>query len=410
MSDLPGLTVALASQACLAAAFTGQRRQVLNRNAASAKAAASLDEAQERSRTSLDEATDQQQSRAGSAELASTGKQIVLGALLAGLAMGFRTQTVWLTVPLLLLVVIDRVGRGAAGALLGSAMTFSIGVLVWAVPLLIASGGVARYRAALSGQTAEQFTGLDIFLSNPTPRRLLLGLWEALVRPWAVTPLGVSVVVLAVVGFVVLARRAPAAAVLVAAVAVPYAVFHLIVQETLTRYALPLVPAVGYLAVRGLGVLGRRAMSLGTAAIVLASLVVTLPAASSYGSNPSPTFNALNQVAGEAHAGDLTLAMHQGFARAVETEIVFQTQLESHVLRDIRILKAPPMLEWFELVHYWREGGAMPVWFLADPARTDLELIFAKHIREVLEVALEPVSVVVSGPEAPPSPEAAAQA
>jgi hypothetical protein len=108
---------------------------------------------------------------------------------------------------------------------------------------------------------------------------------------------------------------------------------------------------------------------------VLTSLVVTLPAASSYGRNPSPTFKALNQVAGEAHAGEITLAMHQAFARAVETEVEFQTQLESHVLRDIRILKAPPMLEWFELVNYWREGRTTPVWFLADPARTDLELI-----------------------------------
>ncbi len=34
---------------------------------------------------------------------------------------------------------------------------------------------------------------------------------------------------------------------------VPYAIFHLLFQETVTtRYALPLVPAVAYLAVRGL--------------------------------------------------------------------------------------------------------------------------------------------------------------
>ena len=87
-------------------------------------------------------------------------------------------------------------------------MTFSIGVLAWAIPLIFASGGLAAYRAAFAGQTAEQFTGLDIFLSNPTPRRMALGIVASLVGPWAAAPLGWIVVAIAGVGFALLVWRA----------------------------------------------------------------------------------------------------------------------------------------------------------------------------------------------------------
>ena len=95
LSDMPGLGMALAAQACLASAFVRRRRA----------------------------------DSADPAAIAESGRLIVAGALIAGLAVGMRTQTIWLTFPLLAVVLLDRAGRGAAGALLGSAMTFSIGVL-----------------------------------------------------------------------------------------------------------------------------------------------------------------------------------------------------------------------------------------------------------------------------------------
>ena len=115
LSDMPGLGMALAAQACLAAAFVRRRRA----------------------------------DSADPAAIGESGRLIVAGALIAGLAVGMRTQTIWLTLPLLAAVLLDRAGRGAAGALLGSAMTFSIGVLAWAIPLLIASGGLARVSRGL---------------------------------------------------------------------------------------------------------------------------------------------------------------------------------------------------------------------------------------------------------------------
>jgi hypothetical protein len=38
-------------------------------------------------------------------------------------------------------------------------------------------------------------------------------------------------------------------------------------------------------------------------------------------------------------------------------------------------LPAPPKHEWLEVVKYWNQGGRAPVWFVADPRRSDLALI-----------------------------------
>lgn len=331
LSDTTGLAMALAAQACLAKAFVRRRRS----------------ERSDRTAT------------------AESGQLIVAGALIAGLAIGLRTQTVWLTVPLLALVLFDRAGRGAAGALLGSAMTFSIGVLAWAIPLIIVSGGFARYRAAFAGQSAEQFTGLDIFLSNPTPRRMAIGIIAALVGPWSAPPLGWIAVTIGIVGAALLVWRAPIAAMLLFVAYLPYVIFHLIVQETISRYALPIVPPAGYLIVRGLSAAGSKAALWGSAAIVIASLVITLPAARAYSQHPSPAFAAVDDlrkiVTGTPGS---VVGAHQRFARVLEIEPIGATILPSPVMRESTALAA-----------YWNGGGRAPVWYLADPARGDLELI-----------------------------------
>ena len=331
LSDVPGFAMALAAQACFAAAF------VRRRSADSADPAA----------------------------IAEAGRLIVAGALIAGLAVGVRTQTIWLTLPLLALVLLDRSGRGAAGALLGSAMTFSIGVLVWAIPLIIASGGLSAYRAAFAGQAAEQFTGLDIFLSNPTPRRMAVGMIATLVGPWAVAPLGWIVVAVAVVGLALLVWRAPIAAALLLVAYVPYAMFHLIVQEAYSRYALPIVPAVGYLLVRGISAAGPTATTVGSAAVVVASLLVTLPAAKTYSDYPSPAYAAVDDVQQlVSRTPNSVVGAHQRFARVLETREV-----------GAKVLPSPVMRESTALAAYWHGGGNAPVWYLSDPARGDLELV-----------------------------------
>lgn len=360
LSDIPGLAVILAAQAALACAYM---RQCLD------------------------------PSRTPEA-IEASGKMIVLGAFLSALAIGFRSQAVFLTLPLLIVVLVQRSGRGAAGAVLGSAMTFTIGVLLWAVPLIFASGGLAAYGAALSLQGGEDFSGVDMLYRNQTPRRLALGLLQTCIYPWASTPLGCVVLGLSVIGMLVLLWRARRAAILIIALALPYAVFHLVFQETVTtRYALPLIPEVAFLAVRGLHAIthiagkGKRGRvpsspdaaekgtrplllfnptTVGVVAMVIWSLVLTLPATRVYAREGSPAFAALNELHQVLQKEpNAAIGMHQGVLRSVETQN-FGAAL---------VLKAPPMREWLELAAYWRAGNTAPVWFLADPARTDIELI-----------------------------------
>jgi hypothetical protein len=69
------------------------------------------------------------------------------------------------------------------------------------------------------------------------------------------------------------------------------------------------------------------------------------------------------------------LAMHQTFVRPLEAEDVGITpQLPSR-----------PRLEWQELVKYWASGRTEPVWFLADPMRSDLALIDPQRLQDSTE-------------------------
>ena len=335
MSDIPGLALTLAAQAALVSAFVRQR---LNPG------------------------------RTPEA-LADSGKMIVLGAFLSALAIGMRSQAMWLTLPLLVVVLVQRAGRGAAGALLGSAMTFTIGVLIWGVPLLIASGGPMAYRAAIAAQGSEDFAGVDMLYRNPGARRLAFALLETFIYPWASPVLGWTIFVLAVVGTLALLRRAPRVALLLGVLIGPYLFVHLLFHETVTtRYALPLIPVMVFLAVRGLSIvmLTGATMSAAVAVLVVWSLVVTLPSVRVYAKEGSPAFAAISQLHQRLQAEPgAVVAMHQAFLRSAQTQN-FGTS---------RVLKAPPMREWLELTAFWREGNTAPVWFLADPARTDIELI-----------------------------------
>jgi hypothetical protein len=230
------------------------------------------------------------------------------------------------------------------------------------VPLLIASGGWARYRLALAAQAREDLAGVDMLLTNPNARRLALGLLHTFVSPWAAMPLGFVVFALAAVGLIALLRRAPMTALLVLLLSGPYALFHLVFHETLTtRYALPMIPAMSFLAACGATALGRQIGRGIVTAVVVWGMVLTLPAATIYSTEPSPTFAALRDLERErAATPDAALGFHQGFARSVEMGTV----------ETMRVLPAPPMREWLALTAYWRSGHREPVWFLADPART----------------------------------------
>jgi hypothetical protein len=296
------------------------------------------------------------------ANLVASGRLIVLGALVAGAAVGMRSQTLWLTLPLLGLVIADRAGRGAAGAILGAGITFGIGAAVWAVPLVVLTGGPARYLAALTSQAGEDLAGVDMLATRPSARSLAFALVHTFVDPWANVGLAAAVLALAGLGALVLLLRHREAAALLAAVTVPYGLFHLAFHETVTtRYALPLVPAIAYCAVRGLAALGPRLVWPGAALLAASGLAVTVPPLWAYGRTGSPLARAAEEVEQYVRQRGSVVGMHHAFALALRGDPI-----------AARALPSPPKREWEELRRYWLAGGPGPVQFLADPRRTDL--------------------------------------
>jgi hypothetical protein len=339
LSDVAGLTAAVGAQALLFTAWRHQRRQATLPAGAHA----------------IDPHA-----------LMASGRLIVLGALAAGLAIGVRSQTLWLTLPVLVLVLADRTGRGAAGALLGSAVTFTAGVLLWAVPLVWTSGGLRAYVLAVSGQAGEDLSGVDMLARNPTVQRLAAGLVDTFVDPWGAIWLAAAVLALAAAGMLAMARGARPGLLLLLVAAVPYAVFHLTFHETFTtRYALPVVPVVAYLAVRGLALAGTLATAGGAAALAGASLALTVPPLAAYARLGSPVARGVADLREGLNLHgprDRVLIMNHPFSIALRDE-----NFEAIRLPSVRTR------QWLELVKYWRNGGEKPIWFMAEPGVNGLE-------------------------------------
>ena len=284
---------------------------------------------------------------------------LMAGGLLAGLAAGIRVQTLWLTMPLFAFVLIERrfPWRPLAAA--------AAGVLVWAVPLVMDSGGVDAYLRALGSQAGEDFAWVNMLWLEPTPRRLAFVLYETFVLPWG-TPLLAGVVAAAAAGGAIAAvRRQPAALGMFALAFVPYTVLHLLLQETITvRYALPTLPLVAWLAANAASG-SRRWTPLVAAPVVAAGLFVAVPSAIAYARAPHPAFQALADAVDYARvAPPQAVYAHHSIWRAVQAA---ETGLPA--------VEPPRLHEWLGPVNYWKAGGRGPVWFLADPRRTDLALI-----------------------------------
>ncbi len=265
------------------------------------------------------------------------GKQpgrVVAGALLAGLAIGIRSQIALLTVPALALALATdlwlppvpartqpgaparsrsvRVAVGALGA-------FAIGVLAWAIPFVVASGGTSAYLHTLAAQAGEDFSGVVMLWTHPTDTRLALhALVNTFIWPWDWW-LGLAVCVLAAAG------AAPA--------------------EGLPARALP-VAAIGVAAI---------------------ALMQALPASVRYAHEGAPVFRAFDDMAATAHGGDRVdaIALHAGALRAAEW---------SMPILPARLAIAPHGYEWLALVGLWQAEPSARAWFVADPDRTDLAL------------------------------------
>ena len=143
----------------------------------------------------------------------------IVAAFFAGLAVGIRSQIMWLTVPLLTFLLFHHGGRGhlrarpgwpesvsappSASPAVNSLQiiaAYTCGVLVWAVPLIALSGGPAAYVRALSRQGTEDLTGVRMLATSPTVSTLINALYYTSVAPWATWPIATAVLLLAAVG------------------------------------------------------------------------------------------------------------------------------------------------------------------------------------------------------------------
>ena len=305
--------------------------------------------------------------------------RVQAGAFLGGFALGVRSQTFWLTMPLLVwLLARGRVTRWREWTRMLALATG--GALAWSVPLLVATGGFGAYRAALATQAGEDFAHVDMLWATPTPRRLVVGLIHTFVMPWASVPLAIAMLALASMGVLLLAGRGrsrrsdcPAgvesrvgALAFFALAFGPYTLFHLVFQETVTvRYALPLVVPVAFFAARALAPAGRAANFV-AAPIAAASLVIAMPGLMAYARDPHPAFRAIADAERRAAAaGPGIVASHFELLRP----------LQAAADASLPVVESRPQREWLALVDYWRKGNAGPAWFFANPRRTDLEAI-----------------------------------
>ena len=292
-------------------------------------------------------------------------RRLVHGALVAGLAAGFRVQTALLTVPLLAIALACQRGAGVRWLLTRPIAALGVGGLVWAVPLVADSGGVAGYVRALRSQAGEDFASVQMLWLDPTPRRLAFALYETFILPWGSLPLAVAIAAAVAAGAVVVILRERRTLGLLVVAFGPYAVFHLLFQETLTvRYALPTLPLVAWLAVRGLGAAGRFT-HVGAALVVAGALVVSVPLGLAYGREAHPAFRAIAAAQQRAQATPpAAVYSHYSLWRALQAES-----------GGLPLVEPRRQYEWLGPVDYWKGGGTGPIWFLADPHRTDLALV-----------------------------------
>jgi hypothetical protein len=295
---------------------------------------------------------------------------LMAGAFVAGLAAGIRAQTVMLTAPVLLAaILLPRPGLTVRNRLSAGLLAFA-GVLVWAVPMLAASGGPAGYLAALGAQAGEDFGGVVMLWTSPTAPVARDAFTYSFLWPWGSLMLGGIVCAAAAVGALRFLLGRPRTLLWVCIAFGPYAIFHLLFHETATvRYALPLVIPFAFLASSAIDWAGpRTATVLGTAIVVLC-LVMGASAARAFGSVAPPPAQAMREI-GSA-AGGTPVGMHAVFRRTAEW-----------IPPPSSMLRAPHGREWLALVDRWKSDPDASLVFVSDPRRTDLAL-FDVRAREL---------------------------
>jgi len=299
--------------------------------------------------------------------LAGDSRHAIAGAIVAGVAMGFRLQTALLTLPLLAVVLASRAMTWsrrfwiAAGALAG--------MLTWLAPPALETGAGA-HAAALAAQARGALGALGATAASASFRLLPEALYATFVDPFGSVILAAIVLGVAAVGVVLAMWRERSVLTVVALGVVPYLAFHLLFQDPFTnRYALPLIPAIALLFVLAIDHASRRAVLPAAAAAASAGLIIAVPALQAFARAESPGFGVIRDLHRLPRVNDTVLAMHYSVASDLERHQAWEP------IPPMRTLPPVEGYEWLELVKLWQGGYDGPIWFLADPRRTDLRHI-----------------------------------
>ena len=294
------------------------------------------------------------------------GALLIASAFVAGVAAGIRAQTVVLTAPLLAAAILLPRSGLTVRHRVSAVVSACAGALLWAVPLVAASGGLDGYLAALGTQAGEDFSGVVMLWTTRTPRAAVNAFMYTFVWPWGGMVLGGVVLAAGLVGAVRLLRDNPRAALWLAVAFAPYAAFHLLFHETATvRYALPLVVPVAFLAACAFDWAGRRPATALGVALVGVMLLAGTRAARAYGAVEPPAFRAMRAAIDAANGAPV--GMHAVFRRTAEW-----------TPPGAGVLLGPHGREWLTLVERWRTDPSTVLTFVADPRRTDLALFDAR--------------------------------
>jgi hypothetical protein len=302
----------------------------------------------------------------------STGssRALIAGVALAGLGIGVRSQTGVLTLPLAAAILVAPWSGIPMRRRLAALAAGAVGAALWSVPLIVASGGPAAYLAALGSQAGEDLSGVVMLWTHRSARVALFAMMHTFVLPW-ISPMLAGVMLAVGAGGCLLLMRAPRILALVALMFGPYALFHILFQETVTvRYALPLTIPLAYL-VSVVLTQARPAVAWTAAAVAVAvSFDVVVPAGFAFGRHASPVFAMLADMQ-RATAGGTTPIV--GMHRRMFTETKRARQWTGALSGPL--LPSPRDYEWLEVTRAWREQDPETTWFVADPRRTDLVLL-----------------------------------
>lgn len=299
--------------------------------------------------------------------LSSSARHAIAGAFAAGAAMGFDAKAGALTLPLCIVAV--TAARISARARTLTIAALLAGLLAWLLPLALDTG-VWNLARLLRSEWGGQVRGAESLLNDPSPRHLVEMLHATFVAPFGSVILASILLGMAAIGIVLAAIQERHVVRMVSIGFLPYLLIHLAVHDSATAtYALPLIPAIAMLSVIPLDYLWSRSVLPFAAGVAAVGLVIAVPALQAFARAESPGFAVIRDLHRMPRTNDTVLAMHHGIEADLERHRAWEP------VPPMRTLPSTAGYEWLELVKLWQEGYEGPIWFLADPRRTDLRLI-----------------------------------